>query len=507
MELEARLKARRGRLENTFASHPRRLAVIVAVLTGTALAVQLAGLTDRPPGYYIDESSFSYNAWTIAHAGVDEHGRPWPLFFEAFGDWKTAPYIYLLAGVFNLAGPSILVARLVSAIAGMAAVGLFAWLGYRVTGRAAVALLTGLTALLTPWLFEPTRLAQEVALMPALIAAFLVALHLRPPIDATRSSVILLAGLLALITYTYTLGRLLGPLLALGLAVYVTRHRWRGVAATWALYGLLMVPLALFALTSPTSMFVRLNEAGYLGRELPEIAATFAHQLLGNIDPVRWLLTSDPNERHHAPGIMGSLLFPTLVLAIIGLDRVAHRLRGDPWSRYLVYGLVASLVPASLTLDVFHVHRLIAVPIFVIALTIPAQAWLLRSGSARSWRRRAFAVLAVATLAQGTYFQIRYDEVAPRRGHWFDAAYPALLDQALATGADPIYLEDGIVPGYIHGYWYGALRGIPAERFVRLPRETRAPPGAVVLSSVTDCSPCDELAAGGFFRVYRVPDE
>ena len=61
------------------------------------------------------------------------------------------------------------------------------------------------------------------------------------------------------------------------------------------------------------------------------------------------------------------------------------------------------------------------------------------------------------------------------------------------------------MPGYIHGYWYGALRGVLAERVVHLPRATRAPSGAIVLSSVTDCMPFQELDAGGFFKLYRVP--
>jgi hypothetical protein len=57
----------------------------------------------------------------------------------------------------------------------------------------------------------------------------------------------------------------------------------------------------------------------------------------------------------------------------------------------------------------------------------------------------------------------------------------------------------------VHGYWYGALRGVGPERFVHLPRDTRAPSGAVVVSSVTDCTPCQELVVGGFFKLYRIP--
>ena len=48
----------------------------------------------RRPGLYVDEASIGYNAWTIAHFGVDEHGIHFPLFFEAFGEYKNPIYVY-----------------------------------------------------------------------------------------------------------------------------------------------------------------------------------------------------------------------------------------------------------------------------------------------------------------------------------------------------------------------------------------------------------------------------
>jgi hypothetical protein len=486
----------------------RRRPGIVLLLAGFAivvLVVQFISMTDRPSGYYIDESSFSWNAWTLDMSGVDEHGRPWPLFFEAFGDWKTAPYIYLLAAVFAVTGPSILAARTVSAVAGVLTVAFLGRLAWRMTRRVEVAVLTGAMALLLPWTFEPTRLAMEVALMPALIAGLLVVLHARPP-GSTRWSFPLLAGILALLTYTYTLGRLLGPLLALCLIVYVNRDRWRPVLGTWILYGVLLTPFLLFYLGSPDAALVRLNEAGYLNRPLPDIAGTFIAQLLGNLHPYRWLVSGDPNMRHHAQAIGGSMLIGVLAFGLIGLTVAISRVRTEPFARYLLFGLAVAFIPASLTLDAFHQHRMIAVPVFVIALTIYAQDWLLSLGARwGSAGKAAFAVLAVVVIVQGTWFQWRYDSVSRTRGPWFDSDYPRLLDMALASGEDPIYLEEGVVPTYIHAYWYGALRDVPVERFERLPRDVRAPAGALVLSSVVDCRPCEQLSEGGFYRLYRVP--
>src|SRR5438045_1346210 len=79
------------------------------------------GLTHNPPGFYIDESAFAYNAYLISKTGASEFGVRWPLFFKNF----TPPFttyanpvcIYLLAAV-NLVFPhGIWLSRLLSATA------------------------------------------------------------------------------------------------------------------------------------------------------------------------------------------------------------------------------------------------------------------------------------------------------------------------------------------------------------------------------------------------------
>src|ERR1044071_3888175 len=72
-----------------------------------------------PPGFSIDESSISYNAYTISQNGCDEYGKSWPLFFRAFGEYKNPTVVYLLAALFRVTGPSILVARLFTASFGV----------------------------------------------------------------------------------------------------------------------------------------------------------------------------------------------------------------------------------------------------------------------------------------------------------------------------------------------------------------------------------------------------
>src|ERR1051326_4530254 len=89
------------------------LSGVAAILFGAL--VQFAALRTNPPGFFLDESSIAYNAHTISQTGQEEHGKPWPLFFRAFGEFKNPVYIYLLAGVFRLTGPGIVAARVLSA--------------------------------------------------------------------------------------------------------------------------------------------------------------------------------------------------------------------------------------------------------------------------------------------------------------------------------------------------------------------------------------------------------
>jgi hypothetical protein len=108
----------------------RGAAVALAVLLVAGCAVYLAGVPGTPPGFYIDESSISYNAHLIARTGRDEHGARLPLFFRAFGEYKNPVHVYLLAAVFTVTGPSVAAARGLSALLGVAAALALGLLGY-----------------------------------------------------------------------------------------------------------------------------------------------------------------------------------------------------------------------------------------------------------------------------------------------------------------------------------------------------------------------------------------
>src|SRR3954468_12174819 len=136
-------------------------AVLLALLLAAGFIFYARGSATNPPGFFIDESSVAYNAHTISRTGADEYGESFPLYFRAFSDYKNPVYVYLLAAVFRLTGPSITAARLLSAALGVLTMLVLMLLGERLSGRKLVGVFVGFTAILTPWLFELSRLVLE----------------------------------------------------------------------------------------------------------------------------------------------------------------------------------------------------------------------------------------------------------------------------------------------------------------------------------------------------------
>ena len=488
--------------------------VLPALLFAAGFAFYARGAATNPPGFFIDESSIAFNAHTISETGRDEYGESFPLYFRAFSDYKNPVYVYALAAVFRLTGPSITAARLLSAALGALTALLLALLGCRVSGSRTVGLLTWLTALLTPWLFELSRLVLEVAAYPLAVALLLLFLRRASRKDAwTPADALAVAFALALLTYTYSIGRLLAPSLAAGLFLFATtRARLRSVLATLALYALTLAPLFVFNSRHPGALTERFKVITYLGARggLARDAFEFLKHYASNMSPWAYAVTGDPNE-YNVVGVDGTplVLAATLALALAGLWLALRRARRDAWWRFVLYGLAASAVPASLTNEYVHSLRLAPVPVFIVVLTVPAFAWLLEEGrSRRSTQacRAALVVLTLLTLAQGLIFRARYDEAvsSPKRMHIFDSTYASrVLPAALALPLRPVYLYDAQgIPGYMQAYWHATLQGVPLSNFVHLGEGESPPEGAAVITTRDVCTRCRVVAEEPPYVVY-----
>jgi len=487
----------------------RRLGLAWLALIVFALIIQFSALRSNPPGFFIDESSIAYNAQAIAATGRDEHHESWPLFFRAFGEYKNPIYIYLLAIVFRLTGPGILTARVLSALVGLATVVTLFAIATGITERRIVGLLVGVIALLTPWLFELSRLVMEVAIYPFAVAIVLFAIWRAARKSKWRPAEILGVALtLGLLTYSYSIGRLLGPLLALGLVIFIKRTRWFSIVLTWIAYFVTLVPLLIFNHHHPSALTSRFKFITYLTTGSSPLEATreLVKHFFLNVNAWRLFVTesSTVNEIAHIPG-PPAMLTITAVLILAGLFLLFRLRRFNAWWCFVIYGAVVSVIPASLTTDSFHMLRLAALPVFLLVLTIPAVDWLTQSDEV--WRRVALVVTILLITSQGLLFQWRYLQSArsTRRLHLFDADYTTtILPTALtSSGSQPVYLADNSSrPGYIQAFWYGTLQGIPLNKFFSLGFDRSPPEGAVVITTEEMCPRCRVLATSDPYSTY-----
>lgn len=83
-----------------------------------AAFLRLYKISEVPPGVNRDEASIGYTAYSLMQTGKDEYGKPFPLSFQSFGDWKLPLYIYATIPFIKLFGLNELAVRLPSALAG-----------------------------------------------------------------------------------------------------------------------------------------------------------------------------------------------------------------------------------------------------------------------------------------------------------------------------------------------------------------------------------------------------
>ena len=93
-----------------------KLILIVLILVGFVL--RIVKIDQLPPSLNWDEISHGYNAYSILKTGKDEWGTLLPTIFRAYGDYKLPVYIYLTIPSVAILGLNPLSVRLISILAG-----------------------------------------------------------------------------------------------------------------------------------------------------------------------------------------------------------------------------------------------------------------------------------------------------------------------------------------------------------------------------------------------------
>jgi hypothetical protein len=456
--------------------HRRIWIGAIAVCAALVIVRNVVDLAGSPPGLYVDEASIGYNAWTIAHYGVDEHGIHFPLFFEAFGEYKNPIYVYSVALLVRFLPLTVAVERFPAAIFGLAVVGFLTAAAWRLTGSRLLTLGTLVLTALTPWLVIESRVGFETISMVALLAAALWCLSSRTPTPRQFG----LAGLfLAFAIYGYTTARLEILLLAIALGVAFGLARtpgwWRSLVPIAAGY----VVLGIYALLNPGALTGRFTLISIWsdGAPLNVVIDRFLVNYVSYFSPSFLFLQGDANPRQNTE-IGGMLLWVMAPLLIAGI-LVCWQRRREPLVRFLIAAILLAPIAAALTNNgTPHALRSsVMLPFFIVLAILGAD------GIRQVLRDRppllgaVAGVLTVALLAQGAYYTVNlYTGYPHLAAPYFDTGE---LDNILTAAQDAngreVYLSENLDQPYIEAF-FGLLPPPPSH-----PVTDDATPGLKVL--------------------------
>jgi 4-amino-4-deoxy-L-arabinose transferase-like glycosyltransferase len=342
------------RPEDAHAGRRRSWAPLVIVLIAAAL--RLYRLDGVPPAINQDEAVHAYDAWCLLETGTDHHGEAWPIFFRAFRDYHPGVFVYLLIPLQALFGMNVWTTRLPGALIGILGV----WLLYQLVRRLyndRAAALAALFFAVSPWHVHVTRLAFEAATCPTLIVLALLLLVLA----ARRPGVALwlLSGLVfGLTAWTYHAMRVFVPLLLLGLAV-IYRGRIRRLISDPATpllpvawIGGFLLGLAPFLwawIKNPDAVWTRAASVSIFHKAagVTDAIGAFARNYLQNLSPDFFFIEGDHSLIQSIAGY-GQLHYFCAILIPLGLYRAVRRWRQEPFTRFVVWWVLISPIPAAL---------------------------------------------------------------------------------------------------------------------------------------------------------------
>jgi 4-amino-4-deoxy-L-arabinose transferase-like glycosyltransferase len=376
--------------------------VALAAIVAAAIFLRFYDLASNPGGLYGDEAAEGLDAWRLLHQ---------PGFHADFFVWFTsdggreALFAYVVAGVFNFAGASVLALRATSAafgVAGVLAIGHLARRFGTWTGIVAAAWAAG-----SLWLVCVSRDGMRNMIVPFFGAVALIAI-LHWAARPGRGAAILAGAVTSLAAmYTYQPLKLL-PVLVVVWLLWLRRvdrptyERLRAGAVPFTVAFLVVAaPMIAVAVTDPTNYFGRVASTSALNPGVEADSNPIVHVLR---TVAMFGLTGDPNARHDVAGLP-LLPVPLAVVAAAGLVRL-WRMRRDPSHALILLALPVFLVAPLVATEGGSPHFLralgLAAPLGVTiglgALEIVEQVRRRRDRAA-SWLAMAAVAVTLAAVA------------------------------------------------------------------------------------------------------------
>src|SRR5579872_3506252 len=190
---------------------PSRIFIILLILL-VGLFLRLYLITSAPSGFFCDEASIGYNAYTLLHTGKDEYGEAFPIFFKSFGDYRHPIAVYSTIPLVAILGLSEYAVRIQGLLYGMILIMLIYLLSKEGINKK-TGIYAALAASLMPWLIHYNRTGFEFSCYATF---FTLSIYLLIKSSKNKKIIIPFFISTAITFYTYQPAKLLMPLLLLG---------------------------------------------------------------------------------------------------------------------------------------------------------------------------------------------------------------------------------------------------------------------------------------------------
>jgi len=354
------------------------ILLIIILLLGTFLRFWQLGQT--PKGFYCDEASLGYSAFSIMKTGKDEFGKEFPLLFRSFSTFQAPIYTYLLVPFYKIFGMSVWSTRALSAIIGVVGIWFSFWLIKNLSKKISLAMITALLLAISPWYLMYSRTSYETNLS---FTFLLIALWSFYKFKENKKYLILTAIMAALSFLSYNSERVIVPLIFLVLFIkeYKDIFNKKNIKTLLiaVFFGLIIIAPTIKLISTP-GFLSRLNSLSIFSKEVKDPWGydenfygwkndLFNKRLILNIREFGSLYVSyfsprylfelgDPAPRSSYPDLAPFLGWQ-LPFFIIGLIWLFLKTKNeDKEIKFLiVLMMIVSPIPASITRDPFSSIR------------------------------------------------------------------------------------------------------------------------------------------------------
>jgi len=408
-------------------------------------------LTISPMGLYIDETSIGYNAFSLISTGRDEYGKFMPLFFEAFGEYKLPVYIYSVAIIQFLIGPTDLSVRLPAVIFGTLTIPFIFFLSKELlrnnsnqTLKLYVPYLAAFLLSISPWHFQFSRPGFEAS-----VGLFFLTLALYTFFKALRkkTTFILILSILSFVItlYSYNSARIVTPVVLLTLLILYYKDF---PLLTWIkvllIAGIIALPFLKFAF-SPEGL-VRAKQVSIFFQPIPNaIIKQFLLNYWANISPFYLFLKGDPTIAHLTPYRMSLLYLVESPFFFIGFAMLFIK-RSREYFFVLILLLTAFVPPAISTLNPHALRAVLVLPATVLISAI-GFGYLLTFIRNNNFKNLLLVFyILILSLSFLRFLNIYHNKYAINAGwDWqVDAKQAALKVLQIQRNYDDIYFNGGL---------------------------------------------------------------